>query len=203
MRHSHFAWLAAATHVVASAAMLSLLRRGLPGFAEDERLAYIATHRAAWLGGWFLWQIAAVSLIAFYATLAMRFKGVASIVAMCAAAAGISLDIACESRYMAVLPDLRGEAFARLDRELEVLIGYGANGLYTLALILLVLAGWRVLPKTALALAGPVSAAGVALALASLEGSARLETITSAILFPLFTLWLVVIALWMRKGESS
>ncbi len=183
--------------------MLLLLRRGLPGFQEDERLAYIATHRAAWLGGWFLWQIAAVSLIAFYATLAMRFKGITSIVAMCAAAAGLSLDIAIESRYMAVLPQLRGDAFARLDRELEVLIGYGANGLYTLALILLVLAGWRVLPKTALALAGPVSAAGVALALASLEGSARLETITSAILFPLFTLWLVVIALWMRKSESS
>lgn len=104
---------------------------------------------------------------------------------------------------MAVLPELRGDAFARLDRELEVLIGYGANGLYTLALILLVLAGWQVLPKTALALAGPVAAAGVALALASLQGSARLETITSAILFPLFTLWLVVIALWMRKSESS
>ncbi|HUR83058.1 MAG TPA: hypothetical protein VM733_20035 [Thermoanaerobaculia bacterium] len=203
MRHSHFAWLAAATHVVASAAMLLLLRRGLPGFAEEERLAYIASHRAAWMCGWFLWQLAAVSLIAFYATLAMRFNGVLSITAMCAAAAGISMDIACESRYMAVLPQLRGDDFARLDRELEVLIGYGANGLYTLALILLVVAGWRVLPKAALALAGPVSASGVALALASLQGSARLEIITSAILFPLFTLWLVVIALWMRKSESS
>ena len=183
--------------------MLLLLRRGLPGFPEDERLTYIATHRLSWLAGWFLWQIAAISLIAFYATLALRFRGVLSITAMCAAAGGVALDIACESRYMAVLPDLRGADFARLDRELEVLIGYGANGLYTLALILLVVAGWRELPKLALALAGPVAATGVALALASLQGDPKLETITSAILFPLFTLWLVVIALWMRKSEQS
>lgn len=203
MKHSHVAWLAAATHIVASAAMLLLLRRGLPGFPEEERLAYIAANRAAWMFGWFLWQIAAVSLIAFYATLALRLRGVLSITAMCVAAAGVSLDIACESRYMAVLPELQGEAFEQLDRELEVLIGYGANGLYTLALLLLVVAGWRVLPKTALALAGPVAAAGVALALASLQGNPRLETITSAILFPLFTLWLMVIAQWMRKNEES
>lgn len=202
MRHSHIAWLAAATHVAAAAAMLLLLRRGLPGFPEEERLAYIAANRAAWMFGWLLWQIAAVSLLAFYATLALRFRGVLSIAAMCAAAAGLALDIACESRYMAVLPELHGDAFEQLDRELEVLIGYGANGLYTLALALLVVAGWRVLPKAALALAGPVAAAGVALALASLQGNPRLETITSAILFPLFTLWLMVIALWMRKNEE-
>ncbi|HEX6087017.1 MAG TPA: hypothetical protein VF266_20980 [Thermoanaerobaculia bacterium] len=216
-----------ATHIVASAAMLLLLRRGLPGFPEEERLAYIAANRAAWMFGWFLWQVAAVSLIAFYATLALhvarasaraasareasaRESGglkpaphVLSITAMCVAAAGVALDIACESRYMAVLPELHGDAFEQLDRELEVLIGYGANGLYTLALLLLVVAGWRVLPKTALALAGPVAAAGVALALASLRGDPRLETITSAILFPLFTLWLMVIAQWMRKNEES
>ena len=197
--------------------MLLLLRPGLPGSPEEERLAYMATHRTAWLGGWILWQVAAVSLIAFYAALALhvarasaRETGgpkpapqVLSITAIAAATAGFALDIACESRYMAVLPDLQGEAFAVLDRELEVLIGYGANGLYTLALVLLVLAGWRVLPKAALALAGPVAASGVALALASLRGDPRLETIASAILFPLFTLWVIVIGLWMRRSEES
>jgi hypothetical protein len=202
-RHSHIAWLAAATHVVAAAGMLFLLRRGLPGFPEEERLAYIATHRAAWLGGWLVWQLAAVSLMAFYGMLALRLRGVLSVTAMACAAAGLSLDFACESRYMGVLPDLRGDAFVALDRELEVLIGYGANGLYTIALVLLAIAGWRVLPKSALALAGPVAASGFALALASLFHDPRLETVTSAILFPLFTLFLVVIALWLRNEESS
>lgn len=202
-RHSHIAWLAAATHVVGAAGMLFLLRRGLPGFAEDERLAYIAAHRGAWIGGWLVWQLAAVSLIAFYAVLALRLKGVLSMTAMACAAAGISLDIACESRYMAVLPELRGDAFVALDRELEVLIGYGANGLYTVALVLLVIAGRRALPKFAIALTVPVAISGFALAYASLVHDARLETITSAILFPLFTLFLMAIALWLRKEESS
>ena len=37
----------------------------------------------------------------------------------------------------------------------------------------------------------------------TLQHDPRLETITSAILFPLFTLWIVVIALWLRNEESS
>jgi hypothetical protein len=182
--------------------MLFLLRRGLPGFADDERVAYIATHRAAWLGGWLLWQIAAISLLAFYGVLALRFRGVLSLTAMAVAVAGFSIDFATEARYLGVLPELRGEAFAMLDRELEVLIGYGANGLYTVALVLLVVAGWRELPRFALALAGPVAASGFALALASLAHDARMETVTSAILFPLFTLWVIVVGLWLRRSES-
>lgn len=202
-RDSQVAWLAAVTHVVAAVAMLAFLRRGLPGFPEDERLAYIATHRAAWIAGWLLWQIAAVSVVAFYAVLALRFRGVLSVTAMAAAAAAISIDISCEARYMGVLPELRGEAFALLDRELEVQIGYAANGLYTLAFVLLVVAGWRVLPKAALVLAGPVAACGFGLSLASLRGDARLETLASALLFPLFTLWIILVARWLRRNASS
>jgi hypothetical protein len=201
-RPSHYAWLAAATHVVASAAMVVLLQRGLPGFPVEERLAYMAAHRGAWMGGWVLWQVAALSLLGFYGALALRFRGVLSLVAMCLAAAAVSIDFACESRYMAVLPELRGLELARLDRELEVLIGYAANGLYTIALLLLVWAGWRTLPPAARILAAPVAASGFALAAASLAHDARLETIASAVLFPLFTLWIVVVGLWLRKGES-
>ena len=83
-----------------------------------------------------------------------------------------------------------------------MLIGYAANGLYTVALVLLVIAGWRVLPRLSLALAGPAAAAGFALALASLQHNPRLELITSAILFPLFTLWVIVIGVWLRRSGS-
>jgi hypothetical protein len=201
-RPSNAAWLAATTHIVASFAMLLLLRRGLPGFSDDERLAYVASHRLAWIGGWMLWQVAAISLIGFYGVLALRFRGILSVVAMGVATAGLAIDFICETRYIGVLPELHGAAFAALDRELEVLIGYAANGLYTVALVLLVIAGWRELPRVALALAGPVAASGFALALASLAHNARLETITSAILFPLFTLWIFVVGIWLRKSES-
>ncbi|HEV7768373.1 MAG TPA: hypothetical protein VGQ76_25460 [Thermoanaerobaculia bacterium] len=198
---SRIAWLAAATHVIASFAMLLLLRRGLPGFPEGERLAYIASHRVSWIGGWLLWQIAAISLIAFYAVLQKRIGGIASVVAMCVATAGLAIDFICETQYIGVLPELRGAEFAALDRQLEVLIGYAANGLYTVALVIFVIAGRRILPRLALILAGPVAASGFALCAASLAHDARLETITSAILFPLFTLWILVVGLWLRRSE--
>lgn len=135
VRLSHAAWVAATTHILASFAMLLLLRRGLPGFTDEERLAYITSHRAAWVGGWLLWQIAAISLIAFYGALALRFRGVLSVAAIGVASAGLAIDFICETRYIGVLPELRGAAFTALDRELEVLIGYAANGLYTVALV--------------------------------------------------------------------
>jgi hypothetical protein len=201
-RPSTAAWLAAATHIVASFAMLLLLRRGLPGFSDEARLAYIASHRLAWIGGWILWQFAAISLIGFYGVLALRFRGVLSVAAIGVATAGLAIDFICETRYIGMLPELRGTAFTMLDRELEVLIGYAANGLYTVALGLLVIAGWRELPRVARVLAVPVIASGFMLCAASLAHDARLETITSAILFPLFTLWILVVGLWLRRSES-
>ncbi len=199
--HARIAWFAAAAHLVAAAAMLLFLRPGLPGFPEDTRLAHMQT--GAWFAGWVLWHVAAVSLVALYIVLALRFRGVLSMTAVAAATAGMALDFACEAKYIGVLPQLRGEDFARLDRELEVLIGYAANGLYTIAFALLVFAGWRVLPKLALALAGPVVGGGTALALASLKGDARLETITSAILFTSLIVWIAIVARWLRTGEES
>lgn len=200
--HARVAWFAAAAHLAAAAAMLLFLRPGLPPFAEEQRLAAMAG--AGWTFGWVLWHIAALSLVALYAVLFLRLRGVLSITALAAATAGLALDISCEAKYIGVLPQLRGEEFARLDRELEVLIGYAANGLYTLAFVLLIVAGWRVLPKLAVALAGPVAGAGVGLALASLQGNARAEMITSAILFPSLIVWIAVVARWLRtNGESS
>jgi hypothetical protein len=203
MRSSHVAWFAGAAHVVASVAMLLLLRPGLPPFDEAHRLDYLDGHRGAWTVGWLTWQLAVVSLIALYAVLAMRFGGVLSVTAMAAATAGMAIDIATQIRFIVILPTLHGNAFAQLDRELEMLTAYAANGLYTLGFALFTLAGLRALPKSALVLAVPVTLSGFALAAAALLDDARLEVITSAVLFPLFTLWIVVLALWLRKSESS
>ncbi len=201
--HARVAWFAAAAHFVAAAAMLLFLREGLPGFPEEQRLAYMNAHPLAWMGGWVLWHAAAISLIALYVALALRFRDVLSITAVAVAAAGLALDITCEAKYIGILPQLRGDEFARLDRELEVLIGYAANGLYTAAFVMLGIAGWRVLPRLALVLAGPVAGSGIALALASLRHDPRLQTITSALLFISLIAWMTVVARWLRSGESS
>jgi hypothetical protein len=180
--------------------MVLFLRPGLPPFAEEERLAHMG---AGWTVGWLLWHVAAISLVALYAVVALRFKGILSITAMAAATAGLALDITCEAKYIGILPQLRGSEFARLDRELEVLIGYAANGLYTVGFALLMIAGWRVLPKLSLVFAGFVIGGGLALAIASLRADARLETLSSAILFSSLLVWMVLIARWLASEESS
>lgn len=181
--------------------MLVLLRPGLPGFPEEARLAHMQS--AGWTFGWLLWHVAAMSLVALYIALALRFRDVLSMTAVAIATAGLTLDIVCEAKYIGVLPELRGEEFARLDRELEVLIGYAANGLYTVAFALLVIAGWRVLPKVALALSGVVVGSGIALAIASLRHDARLEVLTSAVLFTSLILWIALIARWLKRDDAS
>ena len=201
--HARVAWFAAAAHFVAAAAMLLFLREGLPGFTEARRVAYIAAHPAAWAGGWVLWHIAAISLVALYVVLALRLRGVLALSSVAVATAGLAIDMICEAKYIGVLPHLRGEEFARLDRELEVLIGYAANGLYTAAFVMIAIAGWRVLPTVAMILAGPVAGSGFALAIASLQHDARLQTVTSALLFVTLILWMIVIARWLQNDESS
>jgi len=78
--------------------------------------------------------------------------------------------------------------------------GYAANGLYTLAFVLLVLAGWRTMPRLANALAPAIAVSGFALAVAALMQHALAEIVSSAILFPLFTLWTILIARWLRNA---
>jgi hypothetical protein len=198
--HARVAFAAAALHLLAALALLALLRPALPGTAVPDRIAYLGSHRIAWTLGWLTWQVAAMSLLAFLAVLALRFRGVIAITAMCIAAAAFSIDFASESRYLGVLPELRGEAFVALDRELDVLIGFAANGLYTIALALIALAGWRELPRAARVLVVPVVASGLALAIASLVHDARAEMLSSALLFPLLVSWMVVVGLWLRNN---
>ena len=74
---------------------------------------------------WLLWMIAAVSLIGFYAWWGARIGNVAAIAI---SAAGIVCDFSGESMFI---------AFPSLERIASLLTGVAANGLYTLAGILL------------------------------------------------------------------
>ena len=172
--------------------MLLLLRPGLPPFADEQRLAYVAGHSVAWTSGWLTWSVAAISLLAFYVAIAMRLRGVVSFTAVAVATAGAAVDVTTHARLI---------AFGRFDRELEVLTGFAANGLYTVALVMLVVAGRHVLPRAAIALAVPVALAGLVLAIAAIRNEPRLEIASSAVLFPLFVLWTIVIGRWLRSGE--
>lgn len=200
MRDSQIAWLAAAAHVVAAAGSLLLLRGGLPPLPDDARMAYVTTHRAAWAVGWLGWQLAVLTLIALYAVLAKRLNGALPWAGLAIGTIGAPLDIATQMRFIVILPQLRGDAFLMLERELEVMTGYAANGLYTLGFVLIVIAGWRTMPRLANLLAPPIAVCGFAFSVAALMHHALGEIISSAILFPLFTLWTILIARWLRNA---
>jgi hypothetical protein len=192
VRDANVAFFAAAAHLVAAAAMLLVLRHGLPPASADARLDYMQLHRGLWTLGWMSWQLAAISLIALYAVLALRFRGALSVAAMCLAAAGLSIDWVCETRYMLL----------SVDPEVDALIGYAANGLYTIALALLVVAGFDELPRRARVIAAPIVGSGLGLAVASLLGADETAIAASAILFPLLVVWLMMIGLWLRNERS-
>ena len=198
-RDETIAWAAAGAHVLSSAASLLLMRGGLPPFADDARLAYIVAHRGAWTFGWMTWHLSVITLIALFAVLAVRLGDSLSWSALAIGSIGAAMDLPTQIRYYVTIPDVPADAFALLDRELEAMTAYAANGLYTLAFLLFVIAGWRVLPSMSRILAGPIAVSGFAFSIGALQHNWRVEIVSSVILFPLFILWTIVIARWLRS----
>jgi hypothetical protein len=191
------AYATAAMHVIASVAMLVVLRYGLPGYSPEERLLFIHSHETAWRGAWLIWHVAALLVVAFFIVLAFRYRAWWAIVMSLAA---VVIDLTSEQQYMRVLPLLGGGAFVTLDQRLGLLIGGAANGLYTLALVLIAMAGWHDLPPPIATMVFPIVTAGVALSVASLLHSALGATVASAALFPLFTIWLLMVGRWLQRS---
>ena len=116
-------WCAAA-HIVAAVATLVIVTHPPPATRHPPGGWELAGGGWAWI----LWMIAAISLIGFYAWWGAR---VGNIAALAIAASGIVCDFSGESMFI---------AFPNHERLASLLTGGAANGLYTLAGILLTLA---------------------------------------------------------------
>jgi len=154
-------------HAIATLLMATLLAPGLTG---ADRLAYIAAHRASWTASWLVWQVAAITLVALYAT----FSRSAAIIG----AVGACIDITSEWRYILDGPS----------RTLDVAIGGFANGFYSLGLLVLLLTR-RDLPRVLRWLGAFVVIVGFALSAGSFIGNQQVEIAATAILFPSFIVW--------------
>ncbi|HZN62090.1 MAG TPA: hypothetical protein VFC90_06760 [Planctomycetota bacterium] len=125
-------------NAAAGVAMLVLLRPGMEVEPDPAaRAAYIAGHPVAWRAGWALWIGAAISLAGFYAWWGSRLgRARPATSAFVIVLAAVACDLFAESLYLGWLPqDL--ETTAPLG---TLLTGVAANGLYTIAGILLTLA---------------------------------------------------------------
>jgi hypothetical protein len=124
--------------VINAAAAFAMLLFLAPGMEVEPdpaaRASYIASHPVAWRAGWSVWIAAALSLAAFYAWWGARL-GRSSVAtgAFLIALAGVACDLFAESLFIGWLPE-RLETLAPVGTQLT---GVMANGLYTLAGILL------------------------------------------------------------------
>jgi hypothetical protein len=201
------AYFAAAANLVAGLMMALALRKGLPipGNPFDDRIAFVREHTALWRAGWFSWHAAAVGLVLLMLILASRFHGRAPVRATLAAVlvvAGLAADLAAEAIAMGVAPAVEPRDFLLVESMYGVLTGYLANGLYTVAGILLTWAGARALPREVLALGVPVWGAGLWLSVASLTHSAAGQLWSTAVLMPLFVLWAALVGRWLKRSGS-
>lgn len=214
LRLRRAAWLAAATHAVAGLALLLVLRHGLDTNPSLEaRARFVAEHGAQWTSAWLTWNAAALSILYFCVAFAAAHWSehdtttLALAVAVCTAA--VACDLAAESILMGLLPGLTSDAagFLLWSRSAVLLTGYVANGLYTLATLLLVWATRRAHPPLAVAAGLATAAAGVALSAAALAGSVAGMFWSNAVLLPSLLVWLAAVARHAsrraRAGEAA
>jgi hypothetical protein len=144
------AWLAFAMHLAAALAMVLVIRHGLETSPElIRRLRFLSDHTAQWVGGWLIWNAAALSILYFYVSFAAAHAAdgaarAALKYAVMLGTAAIAADLAAEAIEMGVLPGLARQLlggadaalFHTLHRTAVMLTGFVANGLYTLAAFL-------------------------------------------------------------------
>lgn len=212
-RASIAAWAALAAHLLAGLALLVLLRDGLDTNPDAaSRLAYIAEHRAAWIGGWLTWHAASLSIVVFIILTSRAAESSARAglghVAVAFVIAAVAVDLAGQTLLIGFwppaadpLPD--ADFTLGVHRVAVLLSGYAGNGLYTLATLLIAAQLWRE-SNGLMRLAGlTIGVSGAALSVTALVGSARGMYWSNAALLPALLLWLGCVALLARRRARS
>jgi hypothetical protein len=189
-------YVCAVLHGAAGLAMLLVLRGGTeaePSLAA--RMAYVHEHAAAWRGGFAVWMMAGMSVLAFYAWWAsfVRSRRIA-LTALIVAGAGLACDLSGEGLYMRLPLLADAAAFDHVQRVGTVLTSVFANGFYTAAGIILTL-GTPALTRPVRALAWVVWVAGIVLSICGAVGWAAGLVAASGVLFP----GLVLLALLLPR----
>lgn len=184
----------AATNAVAFVVLALGLRHGTELVPLADRIAFVEGHAFAWRAGWVVWMGAAITLLGFYAWWACRIPSPhAGTVALLVASAGACCDLFTESLYVGWLP----ADFEPIQAAGTFLTGGMANGLYTVAGIILTLAtpdlrgGLRLWAWLAWA-------CGILLSVFAFGGSAMGSAVAATALFLLFCPWVVVLGKALR-----
>jgi hypothetical protein len=216
-RLSRAAIVSLIVHLAAGIAMLVVLRHGLETNPNlDDRLRFLTEHKAWWIAAWLVWNAAALSILYFFVSFASaharenRAQTALLQLAVLMATAGIAADLSAEAIEMGVLPRLAYEAlgdrgergfaaahsnFHAWHRAAVMLTGYLANGLYTLAAILITWTTRRSYPAWTWLAGLVVGAAGLSLSAAALSDSAAGMLWSNVVLVPAILTWQLGVAL--------
>lgn len=188
LRLSRAAALSLGAHLIAGLAMACILRRGLDTNADlADRLSFLSEHRTLWRAAWGTWNLAALCVLGFFSAFsrAHRLGGAAVRVGVAAVAA----DLTAEAIEMWVLPGLPPAAYTGHHRFAVLLTGGFANGLYTLASVMLLAETRRQYPFWVVAAGAGVGLGGIWLSAAALMGSVDGMFWSNVLLVPSLLLW--------------
>ncbi len=189
-----------ALNFAAVVAMALALRFGtelVPAVAD--RLSYMTQHWIVWRAGWGLWIAAALSLAAFYSWWGSFLQDARwGTTALVIVSMGLVCDLLAESLLIGWLP----RNYDRVAPLTTLLTGGAANGLYTVAGVILTMAtdslrGWmRVTAWT-------IWAAGAALTICAIAGFALGIAVSTTVLFVLFCPWVVWLGRFLQDKQPS
>jgi hypothetical protein len=195
------AWANVATHLAGLAFAAVAIRPGTLAVPASERAAYLAARPLGWTLGWATWMACALALVAFLALIAAIRPSAATQVAVALAAAGAAVDLACDALYITLLPDLAVAGatplFLAAERALAVAGQVAANGLYSIAVLLVTLETGRG-KRLALALGAATFAAGMALAGAGFSGDPAALAISAGATILCFVGWTLAMSHALR-----
>ncbi len=174
----------AAANLVAALVLATVLAPATPLVADPaERARYVGEHLLLWRAGWGTWMVAALTLLWFYVW--WRGKVGAGGAAVVVAAAGLAADLSAETLLVVSAPG----GYLAVAPVAFFLTGAVANGLYTVAGIMLTLA--TRLSALERALAALMWSAGLTLSIGAALALPLVTAIATAALFLLFCPWCV------------
>jgi hypothetical protein len=185
------AWTNVGLHVVGLVLAAATMKPGTPAAPLLERIRYLAARPAGWTAGWLVWILCALALVAFMLLLARAHPSPSATAAATLAIVGAVIDVTCDLTYILVLPGRAAgdvSRFLLFERHLGTASLAGANGLYSLAVLVATLG----LPASATLTRGLgvlTFVAGLVLAGAGLTGDPRHVMVGTALTIPFFLAW--------------
>lgn len=219
-------WICVVMHVVALATTGLLLK---PGTALEPnavvRANFVASYDMQWTIGWAMWMLAAASYVGFCAWWAGRVSASTSSTileissrtgvtafAVVIAAIGTVFDFSGEGSLILLAVERAREfvngtptaldSFEKVERAFMLLSAAAANGLYTVAGILLTLITPN-LPKWVRALMWVSWVAGIAMTVAGIANHRGGFIVSSVVLFPPFIVWIAWMGVFWRPAAPA